>query len=309
MKHGAQSEYGKLKTLLLHRPKPEDLRWVREDTISYYNFESPVEPEPFLVEFDGMVKAFADHGVEVVFLTDVLKGHDEALAYISRRPNLVYMRDMATVYHTGAVVMNPHLKGRQWDGWVVAECFRRLGVPILAEIAYPGYLEGGGVGFLLDDIGYVSICDRTTEEAIRQLAGATLGKTLDRLVVVNLPKGLVHIDGLIMVSDDRTAFVHRPILDISPTKVLHASGKVEYVWFPDYLAKLGFEVLDGENGMDLNYVAVEAGKVIGYDFCKASVPALEKRGGTVIGVKGSELVKGNGGVHCMTCPIWRERTR
>jgi N-dimethylarginine dimethylaminohydrolase len=175
MQYGAQSEYRPLKTLLLHRPQPEDLLWVREDTYAYYNF-SPVHPEIYLAEYDAMVEAFSAEGIDIIFLTEVLKNNSEALNYISRRPNLVFMRDMATVYDQGAVIMNPYLKGRQWDGWVVRECFKALGIPILGEITYPGYLEGGGNLCLRDRIGAVSICDRTTEHAIHQLASFTLNR-------------------------------------------------------------------------------------------------------------------------------------
>jgi arginine deiminase len=252
-----------------------------------------------------MVAAFAAQGVEIIFLTDVLRNHAEAMSYIARRPNLIYMRDMATVYNHGAVVMNPHLKGRQWDGWVVAECFRRLGIPVLGEIAYPGYLEGGGNGFLNNEIGYVSLCDRANEEAINQLAEYALADSLERLVVVNLPYGHVHIDGLFMVVDEKTAFVHRPVLEISPTRVLRPDGRVEHVWFLDYLEKLGFELIDGPDQMEMNYVAFAPMRLIGYDFVTTNANAIRARGGEVVTIPGGELAKGRGGVHCMTCPVLR----
>jgi arginine deiminase len=309
VKYGAQSECGRLRTLLLHRPKPADLKWIRADTLSYYNFRAAVDPEKFLAEFDGMVQAFAQRGVEIVFLADVLKGNSGALAYISRRPNLLYMRDMAMITDVGAVVMNPYIKGRRGDEWVVAECFRRLGIPILAEIRHPGYLEGGGAGLLREKTGYVSLCDRATDDAISQFAAGVLGRALERLLVVELPEGHVHIDGLFMVIDDQMAFAHRPVLEIAPTRVLHATGKVERVWFLDYLGDMGYEIIDGPAGMEMNYVAFEPGRVIGYDFCAVNSRVIAARDGEVVGISGAELVKGNGGVHCMTCPLWREGVR
>lgn len=305
MKFGAQSEVNTLRTLLLHRPEPDHLRWVRQDTEAYYHMEATIEPERFVGDFDKMVDAFAAQGVDIVFLTDVLKDHAEAMSYISRRPNLTYMRDMATVYNDGVVVMNPHLKGRQWDGWVVAECFRKLGIPVLGEITYPGYLEGGGVGFLDNRIGYVSLCDRANEDAVNQLAAWTLPASIEQLIVVNLPSGHVHIDGLFMVVDERVAFVHRPVLEICPTRVLHRDGRVEHVWFLDHLESLGFELVDGPDQMEMNYVAFAPMRVIGYDLVTTNADIIRARGGEVVTIPGAELAKGRGGVHCMTCPVLR----
>jgi N-dimethylarginine dimethylaminohydrolase len=312
VKFGAQSEVTRLRRLLLHRPSPDDLRWVRPDTRAYFNMEPTIDPERFLADYDKMVAAFAAQGVEIVLLTDVLKNDTDALRYIARRPNLTYMRDMATVYNTGAVVMNPLLKGRQWDGWVVAECFRRLGIPLLGEIRYPGFLEGGGNGFLNERIGYVSLCDRANEDAINQLAACTLAGALDELLVVNLPAGHIHIDGLFMVVDEKTAFVHRPVLEISPTRVLQRGGgvapawQISHVWLLDYLAERGFELIDGPEHMEMNYVAFAPGRMIGYDLVNVNAEVIRARGGEVIAIPGQELVKGHGGVHCMTCPLLRE---
>jgi arginine deiminase len=306
VRFGAQSEATTLRSLLLHRPSPDDFRWVGPQTQSYYNIDATIEPERFLADYDKMVDAFASQGVEIIFLTDVLRNHGEALRYISRRPNLTYMRDMATVYRDGAVVMNPYLKGRQWDGWVVTECFRKLGIPILGEIKYPGYLEGGGNGFLNSEIGYVSLCDRANEDAINQLASVALEGSIEQLLVVNLPDGHIHIDGLFMVVDEKAAFVHRPVLEISPTRVMHRGGRIDHVWFLDYLSELGLELIEGPDQMEMNYVAFAPWRVIGYDCVTRNAAVIRARGGEVIAIPGAELAKGRGGVHCMTCPVLRE---
>lgn len=302
---GAQSEHLPLRRLLLHRPRPEDLRWITPDRLAYHGFASVVDPERFLQQYDAMVAAFAGEGVEIVFLAEVLHDHPDALAYAARRPNLLYMRDLATVLEGGAVVMNPMLPGRQWDGWVVAEALRRLGVPLLAEIQPPGFLEGGGVTFLGPRTGLVSLCDRATEEGIGQLARATLGKALDELVVVNLPPGHIHIDGLLLVAGPELVLLHRPPLEIAPTRVLRTGGGVRHVWLPDLLEERGFEVVEGPAGMDLNLVAIRPDLWVGYEHAGAYQEALARRGLRTVGIPGDELVKGRGGVHCMTCPLLR----
>ena len=55
-----------------------------------------------------------------------------------------------------------------------------------------------------------------------------------------------------------------------------------------------------------NVVALEPGVVIGYDRNEWTNARLRKAGVTVQEIDGSELGRGRGGGHCMTCPVWRE---
>ncbi len=305
---GVPVAYGDLRRVLMHRPGPE-LDMVTEETAADFHFRRPVDRERFVADWDRMHAAFDAHGVETLLLTDVLAEDRDALNYIARRPNITYVRDLAAVFARGAVMMRPSLKGRWWDEWVVRRAFERLGVPIIGSIEAPGRLEGGGVTLIGDDVAVASICDRGNEEGTAALREIVLGRDVRSFLEVPLPGGHVHIDGLFMVLDERLCLLDREALSVYPCRLFEA-GRSEPRWvlFEEFLSDRGMTRIpitrQERDEAHLNVVVTKRSeRAVGFAEARRIGEEMGERGFHLDGFPGLELIQGNGGAHCMTCPV------
>ncbi|MFQ6015977.1 MAG: arginine deiminase family protein [Anaerolineae bacterium] len=306
---GAQTEYGPLKKVLMHRPG-EEMEVLAPHNLEAFHFSRMVDLTIFQREFDNLATALEESGVEVILLTDLLQDEPQALHYIARRPNMTYTRDLAVVTKGGAILMSMCQKGRKGDEWVIGRAMQKLGIPILGRIEPPGILEGGGIEFLSERTAIVALCDRANEVAIRQLCDLLLGEYLDEIVMVPTPEGEIHIDGILMIVDRDLAVAYRPSLEFYPSTLFRAGRSPQYIWLPDFLEERGVELVETthrERDMEfINYITVAPRQVIGYEWAIRTSQEIERRGGKATGIPGGELVKGNAGPHCMTCPLLRE---
>jgi N-dimethylarginine dimethylaminohydrolase len=305
---GVSTAYGSLRRVLMHRPGPE-LDVVTDKTLKEFHFRRPVDREAFLSDYDAMLALFRQHGVETLLLREVLANDEDAQSYMDHRPNMTYTRDLATVFSRGAVLMGPQLKGRWWDQHMMGRAFERLGVPILGAIEPPGYLEGGGVTLIGDDTAVASLCDRANETGTRALRELVLGKDVKYFVEVPLPLGHIHIDGIFMVLDRDLCLIYRDSFEVFPCRVFEA-GKAEprHVMFEEYLDERGFRTIplsfEERKSVQLNLVVTERSrKAIGFESAKRIADELARLGWQLDTFPADELISGNGGAHCMTCPV------
>jgi len=306
--YGVKSAYGDLRRVIMHRPGPE-LGLVTERTLAEFNFERPVDVERFVAEYDVILALFQSHGVETLLLRDILARDDDALAYIDHRPNMTYTRDLAVVFSRGAVLMGPHLKGRWGDQKMLARAFQRLGVPILGAVEPPGYLEGGGVTLIGEDTAVAALCDRANETGTRALRDLVLGQDVEYFLEVPLPFGEIHIDGLFMVLDERLAMIQEEALAVFPCR-LYQAGRSEprHVMFREFLDQRGFELIPFTPEQHLSHnpnvvVTKRSSRAIGIAEATGTVAEMERFGWEVSTFPSGVLRLGNGGPHCMTCPL------
>lgn len=305
---GVPSAFESLKRVLMHRPGIE-LRRVTSNTLEEFHFQRPVDEERFIKEYEGMMQLFIDHGAEVLLLREILSKDADSLHYLDQRPNMTYTRDLATVFRNGAVLMGPYLKGRWGDQEMMGRAFRKLGIPILGAIEPPGFLEGGGVTIIGDDTIVASLCDRANQEGTKQLRDLVLGKEAKYFLEVPLPFGNIHIDGIFMVLDERLCIIHERSFEAFPCR-LFTAGKSDFshVMFPEFLEQRGFKCIAISNeerrAGHLNVVVTRRSKdAVGFQTARRVAAEMHRYGWELSTFPADELVRGNGGPHCMTCPL------
>ena len=293
----------------MHRPEVE-LAMVTESTLDHFHFAAVPDADGFLKEFDDLVAALQKMGTEVLLVNEILKDDPEAMAYVSQRPNMVYTRDLGIVTPKGGVLLGMAIDGRKGDPEIMGRVWRRLGIPILGELEPDGILEGGGITYYNGDTVIVGRCSRTNPVGMQKIEAYMKQAGLKRMITLPCYDYEIHIDGILVFIDKDLAIVYPPDLGFAPAIIKDlGTGEIKEQMIMDFLASEGVEfiIIDREerDAAAANWVMTAPRHIVGYGDADRVMNEVEKRGGKAIGVSGTELIKGNAGPHCMTCPLER----
>ncbi|MBM6613271.1 arginine deiminase [Desemzia sp. RIT804] len=276
---------------------------------------------------------------ETDHLIDV-SNDDDYPFYMDPMPNLYFTRDPAAAMGNGLTINHMMFEARQRESLFMEVIvkhhprFANKDLEIWRDRNHTSYIEGGDELILNDKVLAIGISQRTSAQAIEELAIELFDRdaTFEKVLAIKIPnvRAMMHLDTVFTMVDYDKFTIHPGIqriggsIDIYILEKSNEPGKVKITHKTDLeevlKEALGVEELtlipcgggdaiaapreqwnDGSNTL-----TIAPGLVVTYDRNYISNDLLREHGIKVIEIASSELSRGRGGPRCMSMPLVRE---
>ena len=252
-------------------------------------------------------------------------------------PNAYFTRDPQASIGDGLSINRMTFPARQRESliteYIIKHHPRFAGqVNVWRDRNHETHIEGGDELVLSDHVFAIGISQRTTADAIEDIAKNLFKKSnYDKVIAIKIPHNhaMMHLDTVFTMIDYDKFTVHPAILDENghvDNWVLHPGkdGEITMEHHTDIkevlkkaLNKDDIDLIPTGNGDPIiaareqwndgsNTLAIAPGEVVTYNRNYVSNDLLRNHGILVHEVRSSELSRGRGGPRCMSCPIVRE---
>ncbi len=185
---GINSEWRPLKSVLLHCPGAE----LADSSLDpdAVQMLAPLDPERAAAQHQLLSQAYVDAGV-LVHAVD-----PDAIT----DPNLMFCADLFVMTPHGAILARPASTVRAGEERQIARRLAALGIPILRTMTGNATFEGADLMWLDSRTVLVGRGFRTNQAAVDQIS-TCLAELDCRVVVTDLPRGSMHLMGLLRIVD------------------------------------------------------------------------------------------------------------
>jgi len=308
------------KMLIVHDPTDfdafQDFSGINSNNelLTKFLFREHPDAEQLHDQHLNFVKNLKKH-VPVTYLKEILGSINlpQYENFLRKNPNHMYVHDAIITIPwipDGYILGNMREKIRREEPVVLAKIADILGLNEIIGIPSHLYLEGGDlIPFCYGDkkaflMGYGP---RTSEETLSFLRETlVMDGIVDEIIGFKLAEWRLNIDGCFFPVSNNIIVSH---LESILEGILLGRDYTQKINPIEFFKELGFLIIEATREESYfqqacNFVCLDKGKLAAYSMTERISNLLRPKGLEVIGIEGNQLVKGNGGPHCMTRPIY-----